>query len=141
MHSVSGTGGCQPQTCFSVLHINFGWHARYICFIFRPQKVPNSRSTNVIDERPNVFRVTSRMITQRSNLEIQNNPGKVHVAGNFYCNLQWARTVEQWYCNVQQELEGCTVCGDRTVCSCRHSKSSAWVSSMYCVRRPYCVQL
>ena len=30
---------------------------------------------------------------------------------------------------------------DRTVRSCRHIKSSAWVSSMYCVWRPYCVQL
>ena len=27
------------------------------------------------------------------------------------------------------------------VCSCRQSKSSAWVRSMYCVRRTYCVQL
>ena len=38
-------------------------------------------------------------------------------------------------------LEACTVYADRTVCSCRHSKSSAWVRSMYCVCRPYCVQL
>ena len=30
---------------------------------------------------------------------------------------------------------------DHTVCSCRHSKSSAWVRSKYCVCRPYCVQL
>ena len=41
----------------------------------------------------------------------------------------------------QHGLEACTVCGDRTVCSCRHSKSSAQVRSMYCVWRPYCVQL
>jgi hypothetical protein len=27
------------------------------------------------------------------------------------------------------------------LCSCRHSKSSAWVRSMYCVWRHYCVQL
>jgi len=27
------------------------------------------------------------------------------------------------------------------VCSCRHSKSLSWVSSMYCVWRLYCVQL
>ena len=38
-------------------------------------------------------------------------------------------------------LEACTVCGDTTVCSCRHSKSLAWVGSMYCVWRHYCVQL
>ena len=38
-------------------------------------------------------------------------------------------------------LEVCTVYGDRTVCSCRHSKASALVRSMYCVWRPYCVQL
>ena len=31
--------------------------------------------------------------------------------------------------------------GDRTVCSCRHSKLSARVRSMYCVWRLYCVQL
>ena len=37
--------------------------------------------------------------------------------------------------------EACTVYGDRTVCSCRHSKSSTCVRSMYCVWRPYCVQL
>jgi hypothetical protein len=30
---------------------------------------------------------------------------------------------------------------DRAASSCRHSKSSAWVRSMYCVWRPYCVQL
>jgi len=30
----------------------------------------------------------------------------------------------------QQGLEACTVYGDRNVCSCRHSKSSAWVRSM-----------
>jgi len=33
------------------------------------------------------------------------------------------------------------VYGDRTVCSCRHSKLSLWVTSLYCVWRPYCVQL
>ena len=32
-------------------------------------------------------------------------------------------------------LEACTVCGDCTVCSCRYSKLSAWVRSMYCVWR------
>ena len=41
----------------------------------------------------------------------------------------------------QHEFEACTVYGDRTVCSCWHSKTSAWVRSMYCVWRPYCVQL
>jgi hypothetical protein len=41
----------------------------------------------------------------------------------------------------QHVLEACTVCGNPTVCSCRHSKSSACVRSMYCVYRPYCVQL
>ena len=41
-HSVSATAGCQQQTCFSVLHINWGGHAMYICFTFKPQKVPNS---------------------------------------------------------------------------------------------------
>ena len=30
---------------------------------------------------------------------------------------------------------------DPAVCSCRHSKTSALVRSMYCVCRPYCVQL
>jgi len=41
----------------------------------------------------------------------------------------------------QHGLEVCTVYGDHTVCSCRHSKSSAWARSMYCVWRLYCVQL
>jgi len=41
----------------------------------------------------------------------------------------------------QRGLDVCTVYGDRTVCSCGHSKSSAWVRCMYCVWRPYCVQL
>ena len=41
----------------------------------------------------------------------------------------------------QHVLEACTVCGDPTVCSCRHSKPSACVRSMYCLWRPYCVQL
>ena len=41
----------------------------------------------------------------------------------------------------QHGLAACTVYGDPTVCSCRHSKSSALVSSMYCVWRLYCVQL
>ena len=38
----------------------------------------------------------------------------------------------------QHGLAACTVYGDCTVCSCRHSKSSAWVSSMYCVWRLLC---
>jgi hypothetical protein len=38
-------------------------------------------------------------------------------------------------------LEASTVYGDYTVCSCRHSKTSAWARSMHCVRRPYSVQL
>ena len=38
-------------------------------------------------------------------------------------------------------LETCIVCGDPTVCSCWLSKSSTWVTSLYCVWRPYCVQL
>jgi len=41
----------------------------------------------------------------------------------------------------QHWLAACTVYGDCTVCSCRYSKSSAWVRSVYCVWRPYCVQL
>ena len=41
----------------------------------------------------------------------------------------------------QQGLEACTVYGDPIVCSCRHRKSSAWVRSINCVWRPYCVQL
>jgi len=41
----------------------------------------------------------------------------------------------------QHGLEACTVYGDRTVCSCRHSMSSVWVRSVYCVWGPYCVQL
>ena len=41
----------------------------------------------------------------------------------------------------QHGLEACAVYGEPTVCSCRHSKSSAWVRSMYCVWRLYCVQL
>jgi len=39
----------------------------------------------------------------------------------------------------QHGLEACTVCGDCTVCSCRHSKSSAWVRSMYHVCVCVCV--
>ena len=35
----------------------------------------------------------------------------------------------------QNGLEACTVYGDRTVCSCRYSKTSALVRSMYCVWR------
>jgi len=31
----------------------------------------------------------------------------------------------------QHGLEACTVYADRSVCSCRHSKSSAWVRSTY----------
>ena len=41
----------------------------------------------------------------------------------------------------QHWVEACTVYGDPTVCSYRHSKPSARVRSMYCVWRPYCVQL
>jgi len=41
----------------------------------------------------------------------------------------------------QHGSAACTAYGDPTVCSCRHSKWSAWVSSMYCVWRPYCLQL
>jgi len=41
----------------------------------------------------------------------------------------------------QHGLEACTVYGDHTVHSCRHSKLSAWARSMYCICRPYCVQL
>jgi len=33
------------------------------------------------------------------------------------------------------------VYADCTEYSCRHSKPSAWVRSMYCVLRLYCVQL
>ena len=33
----------------------------------------------------------------------------------------------------QNGLEEFIVYGDTTVCSCRHSKSSEWVTSMYCV--------
>ena len=38
----------------------------------------------------------------------------------------------------QHVSEACTVCGDHTVCSCRHSKTSAWVKSMYCIWRLLC---
>jgi len=41
----------------------------------------------------------------------------------------------------QLGLEACNVYVDCTVCSCRHSKSSAWVRRMYCVWGLYCVQL
>ena len=41
----------------------------------------------------------------------------------------------------QHGLETCTVYGECTVRSCRHSKSSTRVRSMYYVYRPYCVQL
>ena len=41
----------------------------------------------------------------------------------------------------QHVLEVCTMYGDCTVCSCRHSKASACVRSMYCVWGMYCVQL
>jgi len=41
----------------------------------------------------------------------------------------------------QHGLEAYSVHADCTVCSCRHSKISAWVSSMYCVWRLYYVQL
>jgi len=33
----------------------------------------------------------------------------------------------------QNGLEACTVYADPTVCSCRHSNSSAWARSKYCV--------
>jgi len=38
-------------------------------------------------------------------------------------------------------LVAATVSGDRTVRSCRHSKSSAWARSICCAWRPQCVQL
>ena len=38
-------------------------------------------------------------------------------------------------------LEACTVYGEPTVCSYRHSKAWAWVRNMYCVWRRYCVRL
>jgi hypothetical protein len=41
----------------------------------------------------------------------------------------------------QHGLEACTVYGDPRVCSCRYSKSSAGIRSIYCVWRPYCLQL
>jgi len=41
----------------------------------------------------------------------------------------------------QHGTEICTVYAEPTVCSCRHSKSSAWARSMYCVCTTYCVQL
>ena len=50
-------------------------------------------------------------------------------------------THNQCHSKSSASLEACTVYGDRTVCSCRHSKSSAWVRSMYCEWRPYHVQL
>ena len=37
-----------------------------------------------------------------------------------------------------QLVLACTVYGDTTVCSCGHSKSSAWVRRMCCAWRPYC---
>ena len=39
----------------------------------------------------------------------------------------------------QYGFEACTVCGDTSVCSCRHSKTSIWVRSMYCVWTHFCV--
>ena len=59
----------------------------------------------------------------------------------------WVKKIETVLCAAvgtashQHGLEACTVYGDCTVCSCRHSKSSAWVRSLYCVWRLYCVQL
>ena len=41
----------------------------------------------------------------------------------------------------QHGLEACTVYGDTAVCSFRQRKLSAWVRSVYCVWRHYCVQL
>jgi len=41
----------------------------------------------------------------------------------------------------QHGSAACSVYGDLTVCSCRHSKTSARVSGRYCVWRPYSVQL
>ena len=114
VHSVSGTVGCQPQTCFSMLHINWGGPARYICFTFRPQNVPNSRSTNVIDDRPKAFKVTPCMITQRCNFKILNNSGSSQRGWKFvpqfrvgtYCGAavfnctahsKRSRILHQWY--------------------------------------------
>ena len=41
----------------------------------------------------------------------------------------------------QHGLEECNVYGDPTVCRYKHSNSSAWVRSMYCIWRPYSVQI
>ena len=53
----------------------------------------------------------------------------------------------------QHGLEACTVYGDRTVCSCRHSRSSAWVrkivvsgvpgvhQNVTCSTKPVCTKL
>ena len=41
----------------------------------------------------------------------------------------------------QNRLKACTAYGDPAVCSCRHKKLSVQVRSMYCLWRPYCVQL
>jgi hypothetical protein len=76
--------------------------------------------------------------------------GRELVEGYYIQNLSFLRST--WNLNHrvievlrtashQHGLAACTVYGDSTVCSCRHSKSSAWVRSMYCVWRQYCVQL
>jgi len=43
--------------------------------------------------------------------------------------------------SLQHWWQAGSVYGDCTVGSCRHSKSSAWVTSRYGVWWPYCVQL
>ena len=57
-----------------------------------------------------------------------------HQRGLEACTLYGDRTVCSCrHSKDQHLLEAGTVFGDRTVCSCRHSKTSALVRSMYCV--------
>jgi len=41
----------------------------------------------------------------------------------------------------QHWLEACTVYGDCTVCSCRHSKTSAWAEKWQSCTKPTCIKL
>ena len=63
--------------------------------------------------------------------EESNGNLKVHKKLRPYC-VQQAGTSSG-----QHGLEAGAVYADPTVCSCSHSKCSAWVRSMYCVWRPY----
>jgi len=66
---------------------------------------------------------------------------KTHENSNVWEKIETVLCAAVGTASHQHGLEACTVYGDRTVCICRHSKASAWVRSMYCVWRPYCVRL